>query len=157
MRCCCSILMDLRSSRTKRLSMRMLGILFRRGRCYSHRCSYQRTKTNSFIARSLTFWVIGLIFYYGAHQLAAQEINSKQFFVAMIGVIFGSIQAGQVFTYVPDMSKARGAADDVVKLLDSTPEIDAEDASGTKFENCQGSIRFNGELCISFRLRGSDD
>lgn len=40
------------------------------------------------------------------------------------------------------MSKARGAAADAVNLMDSRPEIDAEDPSGKPFDSCEGHIRF---------------
>lgn len=40
------------------------------------------------------------------------------------------------------MSKARGAAADAVALMDSTPEIDAEDPSGKSFDDCRGHINF---------------
>jgi ATP-binding cassette, subfamily B (MDR/TAP), member 1 len=40
------------------------------------------------------------------------------------------MQAGNVFAFVPDMSKARGAAADVIELLDSVPEIDADSPNG---------------------------
>jgi ATP-binding cassette subfamily B (MDR/TAP) protein 1 len=46
------------------------------------------------------------------------------------GVTFGSLQASQVFAFVPDVSKARGAASAIVTLLDSVPEIDADSTSG---------------------------
>lgn len=58
--------------------------------------------------------------------------------------ISGSIQAGNVFSYVPDMSSARGAAADYIELVDSIPAIDAEDTGGELFDfkNAKGHIRF---------------
>ncbi|GAA5911249.1 ABC transporter ATP-binding protein [Sporobolomyces salmoneus] len=102
------------------------------------------------LSQSLSFWVIGLIFWYGARQLADGEVSQRDFFVAMISVVFGSIQAGNVFSFVPDMSKARGAASTFVTLVDSRPEIDAEDPSGEQFDlaQSQGHIRFEN---IHFR------
>ncbi|KAL8277932.1 hypothetical protein RQP46_009751 [Phenoliferia psychrophenolica] len=94
------------------------------------------------LSQALTFWVIGLIFWYGAHQLVDGQLTTRTFFIAMISIVFGSIQAGNVFSFVPDMSKARGAAADVVALLDSRPEIDAEDPVGAKFKNGNGHIIF---------------
>ncbi|SCV74374.1 BQ2448_6806 [Microbotryum intermedium] len=94
------------------------------------------------ISQSLTFLVIGLIFWYGSHQLVDGALSTRTFFVAMISIVFGSIQAGNVFNYVPDMSKARGAASDVVTLMDSRPDIDAEDPSGDKLTKCEGHIKF---------------
>lgn len=35
-----------------------------------------------------------------------------------------------MFSFVPDISSAKGAAADVIKLLDSMPEIDAESTEG---------------------------
>ncbi|GAA5829569.1 hypothetical protein JCM3766R1_001228 [Sporobolomyces carnicolor] len=102
------------------------------------------------LSQSLSFWVIGLIFWYGARQLADGNVTQRDFFVAMISVVFGSIQAGNVFSFVPDMSKARGAASTFVTLVDSRPEIDAEDPSGEQFDlaQSQGHIRFEN---IHFR------
>jgi ATP-binding cassette subfamily B (MDR/TAP) protein 1 len=59
-------------------------------------------------------------------------------------IVFGSIQAGNVFSYVPDMSSAQGAAADIVELYDTVPDIDAQDPSGEQFplEQAQGHIRF---------------
>ncbi|SCZ98574.1 BZ3500_MvSof-1268-A1-R1_Chr3-1g05473 [Microbotryum saponariae] len=94
------------------------------------------------ISQSLTFLVIGLIFWYGSHQLVDGALSTRTFFVAMISIVFGSIQAGNVFNYVPDMSKARGAASDAVDLMDSRPDIDAEDPSGEKLTKCDGHIKF---------------
>ncbi|GAA6062061.1 hypothetical protein JCM10212_003559 [Sporobolomyces blumeae] len=102
------------------------------------------------ISQSLSFWVIGLIFWYGARQLANGSLTQRDFFVAMISVVFGSIQAGNVFSFVPDMSNARGAAAQFIELVDSRPEIDAEDPSGEPFDlaKSQGHIRFEN---IHFR------
>ena len=46
--------------------------------------------------------------------------------------------------FVPDMSSARSAASDLLRLLDSKPDIDAESTSGNKVdtEQVQGHIRF---------------
>lgn len=44
--------------------------------------------------------------------------------------------------FVPDMSSARGAASDIVTLLDSMPEIDAESTEGGVLKTVEGRIRF---------------
>jgi len=48
-----------------------------------------------------------------------------------------------VFAHVPDISSAKGASVDVVQLLDSRPEIDAESTEGKQVvaENARGEIR----------------
>ena len=45
--------------------------------------------------------------------------------------------------FVPDISSAKGSGSDIIKLLDSTPEIDAESEEGKKLasEKVQGHIR----------------
>ena len=55
---------------------------------------------------------------------------------------FGAIQAGSAFMFVPDMSSAKGAAGDIVSLLDSMPEVDSESTEGTVLQNVEGRIRF---------------
>ena len=55
--------------------------------------------------------------------------------------MFGSMQAGNVFQFVPDMSSAQGAASDIVRLMDIVPEVDAESTEGKTPQNVQGHIR----------------
>jgi|SRR5882762_2250323 ATP-binding cassette subfamily B (MDR/TAP) protein 1 len=64
--------------------------------------------------------------------------------------VFSAIQAGNVFSYAPDISSAKSAGSDVVQLLDSRPEIDAESTEGNmvSVEKIQGQIRFEN---IHFR------
>jgi ATP-binding cassette subfamily B (MDR/TAP) protein 1 len=59
---------------------------------------------------------------------------------------FGAIQAGNVFAFVPDMSAAKGAGFDILKLLDSKAEIDAESTEGKviDLETVKGLIKFEG-------------
>lgn len=49
-----------------------------------------------------------------------------------------------MFSFVPDISSAKGAGSDILKLLDSRPEIDAESTEGKAVDSkkCQGHIRF---------------
>ncbi|ORY49292.1 P-loop containing nucleoside triphosphate hydrolase protein [Leucosporidium creatinivorum] len=94
------------------------------------------------LSQALSFWIIGLIFWYGSHQLVDGALTSRTFFITMISIVFSAIESGGMFSYVPDMSKARGAAADAARLLDSRPEIDAEESSGTPFDSCEGHIRF---------------
>jgi len=64
--------------------------------------------------------------------------------------VFGAIQAGNVFSFVPDVSSAKGAASAIIKLLDSVPEIDSESTEGKKVDpaTTRGHIRFEN---IHFR------
>jgi ATP-binding cassette subfamily B (MDR/TAP) protein 1 len=42
--------------------------------------------------------------------------------------------------FAPDMSSAKGAANDIINLLDSCPEIDAESTEGASLPNVQGRV-----------------
>lgn len=101
------------------------------------------------ITQAMGFFVISLIFYYGSRLISRQEYTTFQFFVALQCTVFGAIQSGNVFSFVPDMSSAKGAASDIVDLLDSMPSIDAESNEGkSPPQNVKGRIRFEN---IHFR------
>lgn len=57
--------------------------------------------------------------------------------VAFQSSVIGSMQAGNVFSFVPDMSSAQGTASDIIKLVDSVPEIDAESPDGKQVDPTQ--------------------
>ena len=48
-----------------------------------------------------------------------------------------------MFSYVPDVSSAKGAGSDIIRLLDSMPEIDSESTEGkmVEAEKTHGHIR----------------
>ncbi|KAF8895324.1 P-loop containing nucleoside triphosphate hydrolase protein [Infundibulicybe gibba] len=96
------------------------------------------------LSQSMIFFVIGLIFWYGSILVSRQEYSTLQFFVGLMSTTFGAIQAGNVFSFVPDISSAKGAASDIIKMIDSVPEIDAESTAGKAIDlkRAQGHIRF---------------
>lgn len=93
------------------------------------------------VSQSLFFWVVGLTFWYGSKLLINGEYTSGEFFTILTAVVFGSIQAGNVFNFVPDISNAKTAAWDSVKLLDMVPEIDVEANEGIVLDRVEGHIR----------------
>jgi len=102
------------------------------------------------LSQSMIFFVIALVFWFGANLVSKREASTFQFFVGLMCSTFSAIQAGNVFSFVPDISSAKGAATDIVKLLDSVPEIDAESTAGKKVDSAatKGHIRMEG---IHFR------
>jgi ATP-binding cassette subfamily B (MDR/TAP) protein 1 len=114
--------------------------------------------------QSLSFFVIALIFWYGAVLVSNRQATVFQFFVGLMVCIywspqllrsnvvdlqsttFGAIQAGNVFSFAPDISSAKGAGSDIIKLLDSMPEVDAESTEGKIPDEkmIKGHIRFEG-------------
>ncbi|KAF9221679.1 P-loop containing nucleoside triphosphate hydrolase protein [Gyrodon lividus] len=95
-------------------------------------------------SQSITFFVIALVFWYGSTLVARLEIDTMSFFVALMSTTFGAMQAGNVFAFVPDISSARSAGAAILKLIDSTPEIDAESTEGKTLsgKSVEGQIRF---------------
>ncbi|KAL1744419.1 ste6-like protein [Schizophyllum fasciatum] len=96
------------------------------------------------VSQSMSFYVIALVFWWGAHLVSQQRISSTDFYVGLMSTTFGAIQAGNVFSFVPDVSSAKGSAEDILELLDSQPEIDADSDEGKKItrETTKGHIRF---------------
>ncbi|PWN25584.1 putative Leptomycin B resistance protein pmd1 [Jaminaea rosea] len=96
------------------------------------------------LSQAFSFGVIALGFWYGSTLLLNNEYDSGQFFTILTAVVFGSIQAGNVFNFVPDVSNFQNAANDTLKMLDSQPEIDTESDEGLKLQEMEGNIRFEG-------------
>ncbi|THH21388.1 hypothetical protein EW146_g137 [Bondarzewia mesenterica] len=93
------------------------------------------------LSQSSAFFVIALVFWYGSRLISFQEFSTFDFFIGLMSTVFGAIQAGNVFSFVPDISSARGAASDIIHLMDSQPEIDAESTEGKIPQNVQGEIQ----------------
>ncbi|KAK0481286.1 P-loop containing nucleoside triphosphate hydrolase protein [Armillaria novae-zelandiae] len=96
------------------------------------------------------FFCIALVFWYGAVLVSRRQFSTFDFFVGLMATMFGAIQAGNVFSFVPDVSSAKGAGNDIIQLLDSIPEIDAESTEGKKVDiaKARGHIRLEN---IHFR------
>jgi len=60
--------------------------------------------------------------------------------VVEYATLFGGIQAGIVFAFVPNIS-SRSAASDMIRLLDVQPEVDAELTEGKIPQNVKGHTR----------------
>jgi ATP-binding cassette subfamily B (MDR/TAP) protein 1 len=71
------------------------------------------------LSQSISFWVTALGFWYGSKLLGEGDYTSQQYFTIFTAVVFGSLQAGNVFNYTPDISSARQAANDSMDLLDT--------------------------------------
>ncbi|CCA75810.1 probable Leptomycin B resistance protein pmd1 [Serendipita indica DSM 11827] len=92
------------------------------------------------LSQSMVFFVIALVFWYGSRLVASLEYNTFQFFVCLMSVTFGGVQAGNVFAFVPDISESHIAGSNLVALFDSTPEVDSESTEGKKIEKVRGRI-----------------
>ncbi|KAG2041266.1 P-loop containing nucleoside triphosphate hydrolase protein [Suillus americanus] len=81
-------------------------------------------------SQAMGFWVTSLAVWYGATLVSRLELSTQSFFVALVSTVFSSMQAGNFFAFVPDISSAKGAANAIIRLLDSTPAVDAESTEG---------------------------
>jgi ATP-binding cassette subfamily B (MDR/TAP) protein 1 len=93
-------------------------------------------------SQSLTFLCMALGFWYGGTLISSGEYNGFQFFLVFTAVIFGSQSAGTIFSFAPDMGKAKHAAAELKTLLDRKPKIDTWSTEGKVLETMEGSIEF---------------
>ncbi|KAL1745562.1 P-loop containing nucleoside triphosphate hydrolase protein [Schizophyllum fasciatum] len=96
------------------------------------------------ISQAMSYCIIALVFWYGAKLVAARTITVSAFFVGLMSTTFAAIQIGHFISFVTDVAGARGAATDVLTLVDSQPEIDADATEGEKVtrDTTVGEIRF---------------
>jgi ATP-binding cassette, subfamily B (MDR/TAP), member 1 len=96
------------------------------------------------ISQCANFLGNALIFYYGGYLIAYEGYNVKQFFVVFMAVVFGSISAGRIFAFVPDVTRAKYAAEAVLKLIDRVPPIDSDSQDGDNIQKdtVTGNVEF---------------
>ncbi|KAK4569860.1 GTPase-activating protein [Recurvomyces mirabilis] len=93
-------------------------------------------------SQSFMFLCIALGFWYGGTLIARGEYNMFQFFLCFSAVIFGSQSAGTIFSFAPDMGKAKHAAAELKTLFDLKPEIDSWSPDGEELSTMEGAIEF---------------
>ena len=101
-------------------------------------------------SQGITLLVIALVFYVGSLWIIDGRYTTTSFFTVLTSVVFGTLQAGNVFTFVPDASKASGSAASLFRLFDDKPKIDATSTTGHVLnpEKVEGHVRMEG---IHFR------
>ncbi|KAK5130751.1 hypothetical protein LTR08_001696 [Meristemomyces frigidus] len=93
-------------------------------------------------SQSFMFLCIALGFWYGGTLIGAGEYSMFQFFLCFSAVIFGSQSAGVIFSFAPDMGKAKHAAAELKTLFDRKPEIDSWSHDGLVLDHVDGAIEF---------------
>ncbi|KAI0660475.1 multidrug resistance protein 1 [Cubamyces menziesii] len=141
-------------------SIRTVASLTREEECHRlYRESLQeplrRTTKSALLSNALfsftqatSFWIIALIFWYGSILIADQKHTPFQFFVGLMSTTFSAINAGSVFSVIPDIATATNAAADLFRLFDSKPDIDADNSEGETPKDVQGRLQFES---VSFR------
>ena len=104
--------------------------------------SVSKSSTLYAASQSFVFLCLALGFWYGGKLLATREYSTTQFFICFTGVIFSAQSAGSIFSFAPDMGKAKHAASQLKTLLDRKPAIDTWSQDGEKVQELHGSIEF---------------
>ncbi|KAJ5932023.1 hypothetical protein N7516_006512 [Penicillium verrucosum] len=99
-------------------------------------------KSSTFYAasQSANFLCIALAFWYGGSLIIHGGYSMVQFFIAYAAVIAGAFSAGAIFSFAPDMSKSRQAAQDIKTLLSRPVSIDARQENGEQLPKMDGSL-----------------
>ncbi|KAF2086861.1 ABC transporter-like protein [Saccharata proteae CBS 121410] len=96
---------------------------------------YASSQSGMFLCTALGFW-------YGGTLIANGEYTLFQFFLCFSAIIFGAQSAGTIFSFAPDMGKAKHAAEQLKILFDRVPAIDSWSDAGEKLSGMDGAIEF---------------
>ena len=110
--------------------------------CRRSLVSVAKSSTLYAFSQSFMFLCIALGFWYGGTLIGSGEYSMFQFFLCFSAVIFGAQSAGTVFSFAPDMGKAKHAAQELKTLFDSVPTIDTWSTDGAPIEAVEGNIEF---------------
>ncbi|KAJ3019962.1 GTPase-activating protein [Thoreauomyces humboldtii] len=102
---------------------------------------YAFSQTITFLINALGFWYGGTLIVRGDYGGAD---GTRIFFTTFMAIVFASQAAGRVFSLMPDVSKAKDSAEDILALIDSQPRIDNWNAEGIKVDpaKVQGKVEF---------------
>ncbi|KAI9782007.1 MAG: GTPase-activating protein [Peltula sp. TS41687] len=104
--------------------------------------SVLRSSTLYAASQSLVFLCIALAFWYGGQLIGKREYGMLQFFIAFSAVINSAQSAGTIFSFSPDMGKAKQAAQELKTLFDRKPAIDTWSEDGEQIDHVEGYIEF---------------
>ncbi|KAJ5150471.1 ABC transporter integral membrane type 1 [Penicillium coprophilum] len=93
-------------------------------------------------SQALVFFCVALGFWYGGTLLGHHEYDMFRFFVCFSEILFGAQSAGTVFSFAPDMGKAKNAASEFLRLFERRPTIDTWAEEGENLTHCEGTIEF---------------
>ncbi|KAM5474795.1 putative ABC-type xenobiotic transporter [Microsporum ferrugineum] len=91
-------------------------------------------------SQSAHFFCISLAFWYGGTLIVHDGYSVLQFFICYAAIIAGAFSAGAIFSFAPDMSKSRQAAQDIKTLLDRPVNIDVRQGTGEILTKIDGSL-----------------
>ena len=93
-------------------------------------------------SQSFVTLCIGLSFWYVGTLIGNREYSNLQFFIAFSATTYGAQAAGAMFSFAPDMGKAKQAAQELKTLFDREPEIELLSDGGEPLDDVQGAVEF---------------
>lgn len=114
-------------------------------RAYSDKVNaqvYKSAKSNAIssmlfaTSQSLILLINAIGFWYGSTLMRKREIDTNQFFVAFVSVVFGCQSAGSIFSFTPDMGKAKVATQSIHEILKIKPKIGSAYAGDGQQDDC---------------------
>ena len=93
-------------------------------------------------SQAFVFLCTALGFWYGGTLFGNNEISELHFFICFSAIIFGAQSAGTIFSFAPDMGKAKQAARELKTLSDRVPAIDSWSQDGERLSDVDGTIEF---------------
>lgn len=92
-------------------------------------------------SQSFNLLCVALAFWYGSRMIIYEHYTMFQFFVCFTAVITGAYSVGAIFSFAPDIGKARAAAEEIKELHDKPIDIDSRDATGASVDGIDGTVR----------------
>ena len=81
----------------------------------------------------------GLAYYVGGKMVAEGDLDLRDMTQAIVGLLLGSMAAGQALSFLPDLAQAKTAAYDIFQLLDTVSKISS---GGKQATTCVEAICF---------------
>ena len=101
------------------------------------------------------FVVFGLVFYVGSLFMRNYGEGFKDVYMAVFGIMFATMDMGNVMQLIPDAAKATATAKSLFDVLETESKIDYKNPEGHKQDTpIQGDIEFRN---VSFRYPGRPD
>ncbi|KAL9053583.1 MAG: hypothetical protein Q9162_004680 [Coniocarpon cinnabarinum] len=72
---------------------------------------------------AITYFVYALAYWWGARQVRDGNYSQLDFFIVLPALLFAAQSSGQMFSFAPEWTKARSAANNILKLHDQRPTI----------------------------------
>lgn len=94
------------------------------------------------LARAGVYACMALGFWYGELLILRGEYSLLQFVIVYSSIITSAYSAGLVFSFTPNIGKAKRSAASLQKLLQRKSRIDPMSAEGKRLHKPQGSIEF---------------